>query len=132
MKPMAISARARSVSSASTKRRRACALSRARDKAHARRPFAELAHEGDARAGPIIELYPRLYAVEARATEENVAPEERLRRRQHESTSIVDAIVATCVEIRGRYPPTDPLSKAAGRTSMCLGAPVIEPVLRPP
>jgi transposase len=82
--------------------------------AHARRPFAELAHEGDARAAPIVALYQRLYAVEALATEENLAPEERRRRRQEDSASIVDAIVASCVEIRGRYPPTDPLGKAAG------------------
>ena len=81
--------------------------------AHARRPFAELAHDGDARAAPIIDLYQTLYEIEARATEEQVSPAERLCRRREYSTPIVDAIVARCVEIRGRYPPTDPLSKAA-------------------
>lgn len=82
--------------------------------AHARRPFAELAHDGDARAAPIIDLYQTLYEIEARAAQEQVSPEERQRRRREYSTPVIDAIVATCVEIRGSYPPTDPLSKAAG------------------
>lgn len=82
--------------------------------AHARRPFAELALANDARAAPMIEKIRALYAVERRATEEGVDAEERLRRRQAESAPVVDAIVAACCEIRGRYPPSDPLAKAAG------------------
>jgi transposase len=82
--------------------------------AHARRPFAELALDQDARAAPIIELIRALYAVEGRATDDGVAADERLRRRQAESAPIVDAIARACVEIRGRHPPNDPLAKAAG------------------
>lgn len=82
--------------------------------AHARRPFAELALDGDARAGPLIELVRKLYEVETRATHEDVDAAERLRRRQAESAPLVDTIVTACQEIRGRYPPTDPFAKAAG------------------
>jgi transposase len=82
--------------------------------AHARRPFAELALDGDARAGPIVELVKAMYEVESRATEDAVDPEERLRRRQAETAPLVEAVVARATEIRGRYPPSDPLAKAAG------------------
>jgi transposase len=82
--------------------------------AHARRPFAELALDGDARAAPIIELIRALYDVEARATDERAEPEERLRRRILEAAPLVNAVVTQCREIRGRYPPSDPFAKAAG------------------
>lgn len=82
--------------------------------AHARRPFAELALNGDARAGPVVALVRELYAVESRASEAGVDEETRLKRRQAESAPLVDQIVRACREIRGRYPPTDPLAKAGG------------------
>lgn len=82
--------------------------------AHARRPFAELALDRDARAAPVVELMRKLYQVERHATEAGVDADERLRRRQSESAPIVDAIVLRCQQIRGQYPPSDPLAKAAG------------------
>ncbi len=82
--------------------------------AHARRPFAELVLEGDARAAPLVELIGKMYDVEAHATEDQVDADERLRRRLADSAPIVDAVVMRCHDDRGRYPPTDPLAKAAG------------------
>jgi transposase len=82
--------------------------------AHGRRPFAELALEGDARAAPMIQWCQKLYAIEAQATADGVSTDERLARRQAESTPLVDAISAWCAVVRGRYPPSDPLARAAG------------------
>lgn len=82
--------------------------------AHARRPFAELALDGDPRAGPILEHIRVMYAVESRATEDAVDAEERLARRGETSSGLVDQIVGMCGELRGRYPPSDALARAAG------------------
>jgi transposase len=82
--------------------------------AHARRPFAELALLGDARAAPGVAWYQALYAIEDQATLDQVDADERLRRRQEQSAPILDAITEWCHALRGRYPPSDTLAKAAG------------------
>ncbi|MCC6997683.1 MAG: IS66 family transposase [Deltaproteobacteria bacterium] len=82
--------------------------------AHARRPFAELALGGDARAAPVIELVRKLYEIEECARLDGVSPEERQARRQRESLPLVDAITAACITARQQHPPSDPLAKAAG------------------
>lgn len=82
--------------------------------AHARRPFAELALEGDPRAAPVIDAVRALYKIEEQATVERADADTRLRRRQTESASLVETIVKLCTDIRGRAPPSDPLAKGAG------------------
>lgn len=82
--------------------------------AHARRPWAELAKEGEPRAAPVLAWCQQLYAVERCADVDDVDHEERRRRRAEESSPIVDKIVDWCKDARGRYPPSDPIVKAAG------------------
>jgi transposase len=82
--------------------------------AHCRRPFAELANDDDARAAPIIDLLKSLYEIEDRATEWGIDSDERLRWRRQYSAPLVEAVMKMCIAIRGQYPPSDPLAKAAG------------------
>lgn len=55
---------------------------------HARRKFVEAMKLGDARAGDIVAVYAKLYAVERQATAGQVTPQQRLAMRQSMSVPI--------------------------------------------
>ena len=59
---------------------------------HARRKFFEAWKQGDARAGPFLEYYGQLYAVERKATFDKVCPQQRLALRKERSLTIWNAL----------------------------------------
>jgi len=79
---------------------------------HARRYFERALQGGDVRAALPMRIYKSLYAVERRATEENVSVEERTRRRQVESVRLLEELRQWVLQIAPTVPPSSPLGKA--------------------
>lgn len=79
---------------------------------HARRYFERALQGGDVRAALPMRIYKALYAVERRATEENVSLEERTRRRQVESVPLLEELRQWVLQIAPTVPPSSPLGKA--------------------
>jgi len=79
---------------------------------HARRYFERALQSGDVRAALPMRIYKSLYAIERRATEEDVSVEERTRRRQLESVPLLEELRQWVLQIAPAVPPSTPLGKA--------------------
>lgn len=82
--------------------------------AHARRGFFECVEAGDARAAVALDFIQRLYAVEAEATAEGLAHDQRCQRRQECSRPLLDSLRAWLIQQHGQAPPKSPLALAIG------------------
>lgn len=79
---------------------------------HARRYFQRALEANDARATVALSLIAKVYAVEASATEEEVTPEERGRRRQHLSRPLLDELGRWVAREHPNTPPSTRLGRA--------------------
>lgn len=80
--------------------------------AHGRRGFEEALSGGDFRAAIPIDYIRKLFSVESAATTACVGHEERLRRRNEYSKSIVETFQKWMLETIPNEPPKSPLAKA--------------------
>ncbi|HEY5287403.1 MAG TPA: IS66 family transposase [Solirubrobacteraceae bacterium] len=80
--------------------------------AHARRKFVAALEAKDLRAAVPVALFAQLYAVEAKAREENVGLDELLARRRHLSRPVMDRLSQVIKDLRGQAEPKSPLGKA--------------------
>lgn len=79
---------------------------------HGRRYFQRALEANDARASVALSLIAKVYAIEARATEEKVSPEERARRRQEFSRPLLDEMGRWIAREYPRTPPSTRLGRA--------------------
>lgn len=79
---------------------------------HARRGFVDALDGGDLRAALPLQLMGKLFEIERRATEEGLSPEERLTRRNEQSTLVIDQLMRWVADTYNREPPKSPLAKA--------------------
>src|SRR5712692_11026318 len=79
-------------SNALWKYRRACALSRAQDKAHGRRQFVEVAANFPDECRYVLEMLGQVYGHDADARERGLTPDERLRLHQERSGPVMDQL----------------------------------------
>jgi len=89
-------------------------LARAGCWAHARRKFVEAEPAGPDVTRAILRLIKGLFDLEARLTD--LAPDERLRRRQAEAVPLLDSLHTLLVEQKARLLPKHPLAQAIGYT----------------
>jgi transposase len=82
--------------------------------AHARRGLVEALRGGDRRAVTGLDLFARLFHVDAESLRCGETTEERFARRQSSSTAIVEELRVWTASIRGEAEPKSPLGKAAG------------------
>ena len=82
--------------------------------AHARRGLVEALRGGDRRAVIGLDLFARLFHVDAEALRLGETIAERFARRQSSSTAIVEELRVWTTSIRGEAEPKSPLGKAAG------------------
>jgi len=82
--------------------------------AHARRKFVDNEKAGPEVARAILRRINALFALEARLKE--LAPQERLRRRQAEAVPLLDTLHALLVEQKAKLLPKHPLAEAIGYT----------------
>jgi transposase len=80
--------------------------------AHARRKFVAALDAKDLRAAVPVSLFAQLYAVEAKAREENLGPDELLARRRQLSRPVMDRLAQVIKDLRGQAEPKSPLGKA--------------------
>jgi len=81
---------------------------------HGRRGFEKAHKAGDARGTTILLLIQKMYAVERKATEEQVSAEERLKRRLQHSAPVYEEIFRLLDEWAPQVPPKTLLGKAIG------------------
>jgi transposase len=79
---------------------------------HARRKFVAALDAKDLRAAVPVSLFAQLYALEAKAREEKLGPDELLAQRQQISRSLMDRLAQVIGELRGKAEPKSPLGKA--------------------
>jgi len=89
-------------------------LARAGCWAHARRKFVEAEPAGPDVTRAILRLIKGLFDLEARLTD--LAPDERLRRRQAAAVPLLDSLHTLLVEQKARLLPKHPLAQAIGYT----------------
>lgn len=82
--------------------------------AHARRGLVEALRGGDRRAVTGLDLFARLFHVDAESLRLGETIEERFARRQSSSIAIVEELRVWTAAIRGEAEPKSPLGKAAG------------------
>lgn len=82
--------------------------------AHARRGLVEALRGGDRRAVTGLDLFARLFHVDAESLRFGETLEERFARRQSSSLAIVEELRVWTASIRGEAEPKSPLGKAAG------------------
>lgn len=73
---------------------------------HCRRFFARALQEGDARAGPVIEAYGKVYAVETEATALGLNPMQRLQMRKERTMPLWLDLTAAIEGVRLQTPST--------------------------
>lgn len=81
---------------------------------HARRKFIDAEPAAPVTVRSILAYIQRLFTVESRARD--LAPDERLRRRQSESQPMLDALHAILLEQKEKLLPKHPLAQAIGYT----------------
>ncbi len=98
--------------------RRTCALSRAQDKAHARRKFHEAVklNRQDTAAIGIVAQIDELFAINARARAENLDQAARLRRCQEQARPLLEHLKQKIDAVRATALPSSALAKAARYT----------------
>lgn len=79
---------------------------------HGRRYFQRALEANDARASVALSLIAKVYAIEAKATEEAVSPEERARRRQERSRPLLDELGRWIAREHPGTPPSTRLGRA--------------------
>lgn len=79
---------------------------------HARRPFHELIIAKDGRALVPIDLFRKIYALEADYKRRGLDPEARGRERCEKSLPLFDKLATWVASVHGRLRPKDPLAKA--------------------
>jgi len=82
--------------------------------AHARRGLVEAMRGGDRRAVAGLDLFARLFHVDAESLRCGETTEERFARRQASSVGIVEELRVWTASIRGEAEPKSPLGRAAG------------------
>jgi transposase len=80
--------------------------------AHCRRKFVAALDAKDMRAAVPVALFAQLYAVEAKAREDKVGPDELLARRKALSRPVMSRLAEVVEELRGAAVPKSPLGKA--------------------
>ncbi len=80
--------------------------------AHCRRKFVAALDAKDLRAAVVLELYQKLYQVEARARQDGVGPEELFRRRQALSRPVMERLQRVILDLQGQVVPKSPMGKA--------------------
>lgn len=81
---------------------------------HARRPFKQALEAGDARAAVAVDLFAKMYKVEADAREAGDDAEARKARRGRETMPLFARLVNWARELEPAEPPKTPLGKALG------------------
>lgn len=82
--------------------------------AHARRGLVEALRGGDHRAVAGLDVFARLFHVDAESLRCGETTEERFARRQSSSIAIVEELRVWTASIRGEAEPKSPLGRAAG------------------
>jgi transposase len=78
---------------------------------HCRRRFVKALEAGDARAAVVVAVLREVYAVEAQARADGVAPDELGRRRQRDSRPLIDRVHRMIGDLAGRATPKSPLGR---------------------
>ncbi len=79
---------------------------------HCRRKFVAALDAKDMRAAVPISLFAQLYAIEAKAREDKIGPDELLARRQALSRPLMDRLGEVVEGLRGKAVPKSPMGKA--------------------
>jgi hypothetical protein len=79
---------------------------------HCRRKFVAALDAKDMRAAVPISLFAQLYAIEAKAREDKIGPDELLARRQALSRPLMDRLGEVIEGLRGKAVPKSPMGKA--------------------
>jgi transposase len=79
---------------------------------HCRRKFVAALDAKDMRAAVPISLFAQLYAIEAKAREDSIGPDELLARRQAMSRPLMDRLGEVIEGLRGKAVPKSPMGKA--------------------
>ncbi len=79
--------------------------------AHARRYFYEVVESGDHRAAVALDKIAKLYAIERKATEQELDPEARAKLRQEESEPILNELMRWVVDTYNEEPPKSALRR---------------------
>jgi transposase len=79
---------------------------------HSRRRFVVALDAKDMRAAVPISLFSQLYAIEAKAREDKIGPDELLARRQALSRQLMDRLAEVIDGLRGQAVPKSPMGKA--------------------
>jgi transposase len=79
---------------------------------HCRRKFVAALDAKDMRAAVPISLFAQLYAIEAKAREDKIRPDELLARRQALSRPLMDRLGEVIEGLRGKAVPKSPMGKA--------------------
>jgi transposase len=79
--------------------------------AHTRRYFFEVVQSGDHRAAIALDKIAKLYAVERKATEQQLGPEARAKLRQEESEPIINELMRWVVDTYNEEPPKSALRR---------------------
>jgi transposase len=79
---------------------------------HCRRKFVAALDAKDMRAAVPISLFAQLYAIEAKAREDKIGPDELLARRQSLSRPLMDRLGEVIEGLRGQAVPKSPMGKA--------------------
>jgi len=79
---------------------------------HCRRKFVAALDAKDMRAAVPISLFAQLYAIEAKAREDEIGPDELLARRQALSRPLMDRLGEVIEGLRGKAVPKSPMGKA--------------------
>jgi hypothetical protein len=79
---------------------------------HFRRYFKRALDAGDARSTIALAIIAKVYAVDAKATEEQVGPDERTRRRQALSKPLMDELGRWIAKEHPRSRPKTPMGRA--------------------
>jgi transposase len=79
---------------------------------HCRRKFVAALDAKDMRAAVPISLFAQLYAIEAKAREDKISPDELLARRQALSRPLMDRLGEVVEGLRGKAVPKSPIGKA--------------------